>query len=122
MPRSIRPPSLVPTAELNDVIRAPFESLFGHRTISMINGPVFYISAADYNECMKQVGVRKRITVEAEPLLLGGYTVARLTGIEYFETTPFVFDVDRTPVILPPTSTRRDRDRELSRQVIVTPK
>ena len=70
------------------ILRSQFEALYGNRVVSIVHGPRLYLSEADYDRCWPQAidvlrrGFTVQVTAEAQPLLFGGYGVARLKKIE----------------------------------------
>ncbi len=70
------------------ILRSQFEALYGNRSVAIVDGPRLYLSGADYDRCWPQAtdvlrrGFTVQVTAEAQPLLFGGYGVARLQKIE----------------------------------------
>ncbi len=72
---------LDPAEDPLDVLRTPFESLWGNKPIDLANGTRLYLSKEDYERCRPQsaTAFTLHVTVEARALLFGGYEVATVT-------------------------------------------
>lgn len=74
--------------DLKHELRTYFESMFGNQPVSLVDGPRLYVSQEDYDLCWPESwsdiydkGYSMRVSAEVRPLLLGGYTVARINGV-----------------------------------------
>ncbi len=98
----MRDPGPVP----GQLIRTPVESLFGKRGLYLVNGPSgytmesgprLYVSEADWLRCwpedphdMQEKGYTMEAVLVARPLLVGGYTPARLVSVRRIEKLPVI--------------------------------
>ena len=62
--------------DLQHRVRTQFESLFGNKAVTLVDGPRLYVSEADYKRCWPESweqiytkGYSLRITAETKPLL-----------------------------------------------------
>ncbi len=79
---------LEPAGSPGSWLRSPVESLLGNRGLFLLDGQRFYVSRADFQRCwpespheMSNKGYTMEVTLEAHPLLLGGYTPATVTDV-----------------------------------------
>jgi len=70
-------------------LRTPFEEIFGNRPVTLDGGQRIYVTPPDYEKCwpepwgeMYEKGYSVQITAQAQPLLLGGFTVAKVVSAE----------------------------------------
>ena len=74
---------------LQHELRTPFEELFGHKPVNLVDGERIYVNDADYRLCWPESWeaiyagrYSVVITAEVTQLLFGGYSVARITSAE----------------------------------------
>ena len=72
--------------DLKHELRTYFEAMFGNKAVSLMDGKRLYVSEEDYEQCWPESwseiydkGYTMLVTAEVRPLLLGGYSVARIS-------------------------------------------
>ncbi len=80
----VRHELLHPAADPLDLLRTPFELLWGNRPVDLANGTRLFLTKQDYERCRPQSAnaYRLHLTAEARPLLFGGYEVVNLKKTE----------------------------------------
>ena len=80
----VRHELLHPAADPLDLLRTPFELLWGNKPVDLANGTRLYLTKQDYERCRPQSAnaYRLHLTAEARPLLFGGYEVVTLKKTE----------------------------------------
>jgi hypothetical protein len=100
-----------PASDPVELARAQFESLFGNKGVSIVGGPLIYLSDGDYQRCWSQskkgggdTPFTIHIKAKARPLFFGGYDVAELLDVE-------VHLIDQPMVVTHESPRRKDRRR-----------
>ena len=80
----VRHELLNPASDPLDLLRTPFESLWGNKPVDLANGTRLYLTKEDYERCRPQSAnaYTLHLTAEARPLLFGGYEVITLKKTE----------------------------------------
>ncbi len=117
----IREFSFDSTADLTVMLRSQFETLFGNRGLSFVDGPRIYVSEEDYDRCWADapvdVGRGYLISVQAEArqLLFGGYEVAEIRKVERIDVDSPTQEA-AAPLVVQPTTWHDPIRRQLPRR------